>query len=335
MKAEEFLVSVADFAMKYNGVLACVGTTNLNTSLDVAMQSQDINAGRGSKRVFSYKYGRELTVNLETANWKLEFIAMQTGSTVFRGLKDVYSINECVQLTAGVGTLKHKAVGKVGVELPNGGFIEVDATTNTTIDLSRLGLEDVAVNATYKYNTQAKSITIDSESAPLIVELVLQAERHNNSVGRVGMTEIVVPSCSLDGNFSISFTPEGVTSTNLSGTALAVKGDRCQDGSAVYAYINEVDDEISEIAVSDIVATASASEIQVGDELEVSVVGLINALTDPIEIDIKDCVVTATEADKVTIETGTNKITGVVAGEGVVIKVVYQGIEDEITITVK
>lgn len=65
--AKDFLVSTADFAMYYDEILVCTGTTNLNTSVEVSMQEQNVNAGKGNQLIYSYKYGRELNVTLEAA----------------------------------------------------------------------------------------------------------------------------------------------------------------------------------------------------------------------------------------------------------------------------
>ena len=45
---KNFLVSTADFAYYVDDVLACTGTTNLNASLEVSMQEQNVNAGKGT-----------------------------------------------------------------------------------------------------------------------------------------------------------------------------------------------------------------------------------------------------------------------------------------------
>ena len=63
--AKNFLVSTADFALYFNDILACTGTTNLNASIEVSMQEQNVNAGKGNKLIYSFKYGRELTVTRE------------------------------------------------------------------------------------------------------------------------------------------------------------------------------------------------------------------------------------------------------------------------------
>lgn len=84
-KGKEFVVSVADFAFYINGVLACTGVTNLSSSISVSMQEQAVNAGKGNKKVFSYKYGRELTAELEAADWNLSTLLYRL---VLRFLKD-------------------------------------------------------------------------------------------------------------------------------------------------------------------------------------------------------------------------------------------------------
>ncbi len=336
-KGKEFVVSVADFAFYINDVLACTGITNLSSSISVSMQEQAINAGKGNKKVFSYKYGRELAAELEAADWKLEYIALQSGSKISSGLKDSYSLNECVTLVSGKGTLEYTPIdgAKVGVELPNGTFVEVTADGNS-IDLNSYGVDQGKVKATYQYNTTVKRITIDAESTPYIGKLVLQADKHNSKKGKVGVVEIVIPSYSLDGNFDISFTPDGVVSTKLSGSALAVEGDTCEDGSAVYAYISEINNENTDMAVSEIALAAPATSIKTSGTMDLSVIGIIGAMYSPIEIDPADCTFSIQDAGSTGLSVGAKdgKLSGATAPGTATVKVVYNGLEDTIEITV-
>lgn len=336
-KGKEFVVSVADFAFYINGVLACTGVTNLSSSISVSMQEQAVNAGKGNKKVFSYKYGRELTAELEAADWKLEYIALQAGSQISKGLKDSYSLNECVTLVAGKGTIDHTPLtgAKVGVELPNGTFVEVTAD-GTSIDLTSYGLTTEKVKCTYQYNSISKRITIDAESTPYIGKLVLQADKHNSKKGKVGVVEIVIPSYSLDGNFDISFTPDGVVSTKLSGSALAVEGDACEDGSAVYAYISEIDDDNTDMAVSEIAISAPATTIKTGANMTLSVLGIIGVMYKPTELDPKDCTFSIVDAGNTALTVGakTGVVSGATASGTATVKAVYNGLEDTIEITV-
>lgn len=335
-RGKEFVVSVADFAFYIDGVLACTGVTNLSSSISVSMQEQAVNAGKGNQKIFSYKYGRELTAELEAADWKLEYIALQTGSQIVKGIQDFYSLNECVTLTNGIGTLGKTPIenAKVGVELPNGTFVEV-APKGTTIDLTAFGLTNEMVKATYQYDVVAKRITIDAESTPYVGKLVLQADKHNSKRGKIGTVEIVIPSYSLDGNFDISFTPDGVVSTTLSGTALAVEGDTCADGAAVYAYITEIDDNDDTIAVSEIAISAPTKTIKVDGTTQLAVVGILGAMYKPIEIDASEVTFSVDTGSAAIASVGekTGLVTGLGAGTATV-KAVYGSLEDTISITV-
>lgn len=335
-KGKEFVVSVADFAFYVNDVLACTGTTNLSSSISVSMQEQAINAGKGNQKVFSYKYGRELTVELEAADWKLEYIAMQTGSQIEKGIKDFYKLNECITLTNGVGTLGETPIGKVGIELPNRTFVEV-TPEGKQIDLTRYGLStgEVVVRATYQYRVMSKRITIDAESTPYIGKLVLQADKHNSKKGKIGTVEIVVPSYSLDGNFDISFTPDGVVSTQISGGALAVEGDTCADGNAVYAYVTEIDttDGADTDAYSEIVIVAPSKSVETNGTIQLSVEGIIGAMYKPVELEATD-VTFASDTESVATVTTAGLVSGVAAGSAKITASTTDGLTDEVTITV-
>lgn len=329
-KAKNFLVSTADFALFYNGMLACTGTTNLNTSIEVSMQEQNINAGKGNKLVYSYKYGRELNVTLEAADWKLEYIAANVGNDIRIQLEDMYKIAECVTINNGVGVLPVAAIGDVAVELADGTIITVTPSENT-IDLKANNVESGTVNVTYKYRETAKSIVIDADTAPKVYKLVLDADKHNNKLGKVGSVQIEVPSYQPSGNFNINFTPDGVTSTNIDGKALAVDGDTCESGSAVYAYIREVDNTVSATSVSDIAVTPGAFNLAVDAEKELSVIGLKGGVYSPIEVDNADCEFVSDAVGVATVEGGIVK--GVSAGKAV-ITVTYQGHKDVVEVTV-
>ena len=47
---KDFLVSTADFVFYGDDVLACTGTTNLNASLEVSTEEQEVKGGKGTIR---------------------------------------------------------------------------------------------------------------------------------------------------------------------------------------------------------------------------------------------------------------------------------------------
>lgn len=333
--AKDFLVSTADFAAYYNGVLACTGTTNLNTSIEVSMQEQNVNAGKGNSLIYSYKYGRELAVNLEAANWDIRFIAMQTGSQITEGLDDVYRLAENVQITNGIGVLKSTPIGDVAVELSNGLIVTV-TSESTSIDLTKYGVENECVKATYMYNRIAKSIVIDSETSPFVYELVLSADKHNNRLGKVGTVQVIIPSYQPSGNFTMSFTPDGVSSTTIEGKALSVEGDSCTDGSAVYAYVKEFNESEQVLAVAEIAATPATINLDSSstDKMEtISVIGLKGTLFSPIQLENVDCTFVSDTPDVATVDES-GVVTAVSTGSAKV-TVDYNGISDEVEVTVK
>lgn len=332
--AKNFLVSTADFALYYNDILACTGTTNLNTSIEVSMQEQNVNAGKGNKLVYSYKYGRELSATLEAADWKLEYIAANVGSKITEGLSDVYKIGECVQITEGIGVLPTPPVGDVAVEL-NSGMIVTVTPDAMTIDLTKYGVENESAKVTYQYNRIAKTISIDADTAPNVYRLVLDADKHNSDLGKVGSVQVIIPSYQPSGNFTMNFTPDGVSSTNIDGKALAVDGETCSDGSAVYAYINEFDETAKAMTVTEIAATPATISLNSADTTRtetISVIGLKGEMYSPIKIDNTDCTfVIDTPATATVDENGV--VTAVATGTAK-ITVTYNGISDEIDVTV-
>lgn len=313
---KSFLVSTADFAFYVNNMLACTGTANLNTSLEVSMQEQTINGGKYNQLQYSFLYQRELSATLEAANWDLRYIAANVGSTITEGLTDVYKIEECVDIVNGIGKVASTPIGKVAVMLPDGNLIEV-TPTGSTIDVSQ-NVKDGMVKVTYRYNTIARTVTIDADTTPSLGKLVLEADRHDNKLGKVGSVQIIVPSYQLTGNFSISFSADGVTSTNLDGKALAVAGEKCSDGSSVYAYIKEFDMTQSALSVTDIAATPAVMNLVVDEEKTISVKGLKGGMYAPIELDNADCEFTVEAAGTATVE-DTGVVKGVAAGETYVI----------------
>ena len=316
---KEFIVSTADWTFLHKGVVVCTGTTNLNTSINVSMQEQAINAGKGSGNVFRYKYGRELTVDLEAADWRLEYIAMNTGSQIFDGLRDVFAMAECVTLTNGKGSVAKTPIGKVAVELPSREFVSVEPE-GKEIDLTafNLGEGNVKVKVTYQYKTSARSLTIDATTAPLSGELILDADQFDQTDGKIGSLQIDIPSFSVDGNFDLSFTPDGVTSTSMAGKAQAVESDSCEDGNAVYAYVTEIRDEIVERPIISITASAETTELTSPETTTIEVIGQKSALGAPIAIDNAECTFSTTDESYITVGANTGEVSVVATGKGTV-----------------
>ncbi len=324
--SKNFLVSTADVAFMVNGALAFTGTTSLNTSISVSMEDQEITGGKGNKTLYKYKYGRKLTPSIEMAEWNLAYIAANVGSNIFEGLEDVFAVAESVTLKNGVGTLAKAPSGSVFVEKSDGSTVEVTPVDSTIT----VGSEDDTVRATYKYNAAVKRVTIDAESTPMVGELILTADKHNNLKGKVGEVQINVPSFQLSGTFDITLEASGNTTTKLDGDALAVEGVNCSDG-AVYAYLTEIPSAESAISVSDIAATPAVMNLAVGESKAITIVGIKGGLYSNVGIDTADCTITSEDPSIATVADGT--VTGAAAGD-TLINVAYENTKDIIKVSI-
>ena len=324
--SKDFLVSTADVAFIVNGMLAFTGTTSLNTSISVSMEDQEITGGKGNKTLYKYKYGRKLAPSIEMAEWNLAYIAANVGTTIFEGLKDLFAVAECVTLTSGGGTLRYVPVGNVFVEKADGSTVEVTPVGSTIT----VGDADDTIRATYQYSTTVKRVTIDAESTPMVGELILTADKHNNLKGKIGEVQIDVPSFQLSGTFDISLEASGTTTTKLDGDALAVEGATCSDGS-VYAYITEIPSQASTLAVSDIAVTPAVINLAATETKNISVIGIKGGLYSNVGIDVADCVITSDDSKVATVANGV--VTAVAIGT-TYINVDYNGIKDIVKVVV-
>ena len=57
-------------------------------------RNKRLRAERVIKLLYAFKYGRALSATLEAADWKLEYIAMASGSKITEGMRDVYKLGE-------------------------------------------------------------------------------------------------------------------------------------------------------------------------------------------------------------------------------------------------
>lgn len=333
-RTKDFVVSTCNAAFyDPSEVLICTGTANLNTSIEAAMEELELRAGIGNKLEYTHKYGRTLNVTWQAQDWNLEYIAINTGSAIVEGLTDVYSIDECVALDDAIGTLKYQPVGKVAVKLANGNIVTVEAE-GKTIDLTENDVVGGTVRATYAFSTEAKTITIDAQTQPMIGKLVLTAEKHNNNAGKVGEIQTIIPKYQASGNFTMEYTPDGALSTNIDGKALAFEGDTCDNGNSVYAYIKEFDYSAQAAVVNQIAANYSELTLKPEESETLIVYGIKGGVYANILIDNSACTFTSDQSGYAKVGAKTGVVEGVAEGNAV-ITVEYNGLKDFVHVTVE
>lgn len=332
---KDFLVSTADFAFLVDGKLACSGIANLDTSIELSVDENEIKAGKMNKLQYLMKYGRALSVTVTAANWDLAYIAAQVGSSIKQELTDVYRIALMLPVSSGSVTLPDTPISDyIHVETPSGDILEIaKPVSGKVIDLTSKGITEGSVKITYQYSRLSKIVTIDADSIPLLGTMILDVDKHNNAKGKIGTVQVEIPSLQLDGNTSISLTPDGAVSTNMNGKALAVAGDATADGKEVYAYIKEFDLTDVAMTVTDIAAMPAKISLAVGDTAKIDVYGLKGGLSGNIKFADGDCTFVSDATAVATVVSATGVVTGVSAGTSI-ITVTYGAFTDIVEVTV-
>ena len=100
------LVSVADVAFFDASTNAYLGEglALTNSSLVQEVQSMEQRGGYLNALLFNIKHSKNVSVEIESATFKMEYLAFQTGTSIVSGLTNVYKFSECVSFTNGVGS---------------------------------------------------------------------------------------------------------------------------------------------------------------------------------------------------------------------------------------
>ena len=227
MAEKRFMVSVANVNL-YNvdtGALLAVGKTLIDSSLDMTLANTDIRGGRGNSLQAIAWHTSDLNIKLTETQFNLDFLAMAVGSDVVTG-SSVYQ-EESVTLVANAGTVVGTPIASVGVNLYGwvtslAGTEKVTFTGQTFTSALATATETVCVRY-YATNSAARSLTIDAEVLPKIVRLEMETLliSSQETTNRIGVVQIIVPTCTLLGSFSLSMTADGVSTTPLALRALA------------------------------------------------------------------------------------------------------------------
>ena len=219
MNEKNFVVSVCDAIGRDPSTkdILFVGKTLINSALKETIQSKEITGGFGAGLQYEFSYGKKLECDIEDCKFEPTFLALNNGVNIVSEAHDYFAHNEVVSLVAGVGALANTPIGKVYVEMPDG--------TNQIVDTSNakpitIGTESIDIVCTYQYNTTVDTISIDSDKYPSSIELTLISKVFNAD-GQSKELQIYIPKYKISGSMDLSFTQDGVSSSKLSGKALA------------------------------------------------------------------------------------------------------------------
>lgn len=327
------LVSVADvlFFDPITDAYIGEGLALTNSTLTQEVQSIEQRGGYLNALLFDIKHSKTLTVEMESATFKMEYLAFQTGTQIQRALTDVYEFADCVSFTAGKGETSKTPIGNVYVRMPNGTVKSV-TPTGKSIDIGMADFNGQS-QVIYMYNDTVEALTVDTKTQPLTVKAVLRLHTLTQD-GVEGYLQITVPRLKFDGSITLNLSSDAVSTFGFSGTAQEYADD-C--GNAYYAQVKRIFGETEgEVAVESIVASPNIMNLILGGDFASATANIIGVRTLPYANTTLDNSKLTFESNDVQIATVTQS--GVVTGKkkgNTTIKVTYEGLQDLISVNVE
>lgn len=325
------LVSVAD-VLFFNPVTDDYmgeGLALTNSTLTQEVQSIEQRGGYLNALLFDIKHSKNVTVELESATFKMEYLAFQTGTPIVTGLSGVYKFDECVSFTNGVGNVAETPLGSVFVRMPNG-MVKKFQPTGKNINIGMPQFSG-SLQVVYQYNENVDQITIDTRTQPLTVKAVMRVHVLSQD-GVEGFIEITIPRLKFDGSITLNLTSDAVSTFGLSGTAQEYTTECAESYYADVKYIASTEEVVT--PVEDIVASPNIITLSMAGVKEATA-NIIGIRTLPYSnVTLDNTKVTFKSEDQETVSvTNEGLITGLKEGN-TTITVSYEGFQDTITVTV-
>ena len=187
---DTFLVSVATAIIRDPNTLAGLvyGKALLNSAFTMTLQKTEVRGGINNPLRYVYMHDKALEVKIEQVTFTEALLALNTGNLVSTSAITALC-SECIDLTAGVGTITNTPLGNVTVFL--GDTIQVVTPSTKTITV--VGGGSSAVQVTYEYTVTADQLSIETIKPPSIVDLTLLAEVRDNSNNITDQLQIHIP----------------------------------------------------------------------------------------------------------------------------------------------
>lgn len=251
--ANYILAGVGNIDLYNQGDLIASSKTLIESSVSVEVTGEDVRGGQSNPLLGRYFHDSSFTLTLTDALFSLEYLALNVGGTIEIG-GNILTTEEVTIETENTIT-----VSGTPVELFNWGVVGYYriAGENDWQKITFTGKNATATNlpvgtvVCVKYNTQnsgmrqfvVPSNMIPAECTAILTIGLFKADNETkvtDSSSRVGSLVIEIPRFQFAGSQELSLTSDGVATTNLTGSALAVyTGTSCED-NGYYAIIKEV-----------------------------------------------------------------------------------------------
>lgn len=325
------LVSVAD-VLFFNPVTDAYigeGLALTNSTINQEVESIEHRGGYLNALLFDIKHSKNVSVELESATFKMEYLAFQTGTPIVTGMAGIYKFDECVSFTAGVGELADTPVGNVFVRMPNGA-VKTITPTGKSVNIGEAEFSG-QLQVIYRYNKTVDQVTIDTKTQPLLVKAVMRVHVLTQD-GIEGFIEITIPRLKFNGSITLNMAADAVSTFGLSGTAQEYTDDCGEGYYADVKYISNSED--ADIPVEAIVAQPNVLTLDAGSS-ETATINVIGVRSQPysnVMLDNAD-VTFVSGADATATVTPEGVITAVADGN-VDITVSYAGLQDIVNVKV-
>jgi hypothetical protein len=263
MATRKFLTSVADvYGYDNTDTIVFTGKTLLDSSIEVSLGSAPVRGGRGNQLQYIYYHTGEMKFTLTDTQWNLAMLAATVGSSQDSGY---FYDEETVTVTASSGTVVGTPLAFTGTTIYGWATSPLGVTQRVTFSTKTFtvtGAETAGSWCVRYYaanTTSGKSFTISANMIPSVVKLVMETQLNSADVttNKIGIVQIIAPTVTLSGAFTLSMKADGVANTPLTATALAYTGTAGADACATtpyYAKIVEIID--STYWYSDVVGLA-------------------------------------------------------------------------------
>lgn len=246
-----------------------------DSAISSEMQSAEVRGGFMNQLLFDIKHTRSFSINFTSATFKPYYLAFQTGTSVVVGAKNVYMFDDCLTATDGAVTLSKTPIGPVNVVLPDGTIQDFANPGGTSLNVGA-GVNGECL-CSYAYShAQVSNVAINADTQPKTVKAVMHI-RAQEQDGTIGTYEVVIPRLKFTGTIDFSFTADGVSSTNIAGTALSyIESGSCgQQKYADWTFIPDTASIINPIAIA---AIPSKISLTVGGTITPSIYALRSGL---------------------------------------------------------
>ena len=245
---KKFLVSTADvYGYDSNDNLLFVGKTLLDSSIETTLSNTDVRAGQGNQLQYIYYHTAEMNITVNEAQFSLEFLALNTGSSITTGA-NIWT-EETVAITNGEGIVSKGTPLNIQTQTVYGWVTKSDGSVErVTFSGANFTLADTTYNGNacvryYAADAAARQVTIYADMLPSTIRLVMIGTLASSdaTTNKIGTVQIEVPRASMTGAFTLSMTPDSVAQTPLSVRALSSTTETggCTGNRPIYATITE------------------------------------------------------------------------------------------------